>query len=1199
MKLMIRRIAVFGVTMMMAANLMIAFAQGTESESLGDSDMMPLQTQISYEIDALEDNVSVSGEKTGYSPTPVATNQEIVPEDRGSASIFGVDGNTGASGSGADSGSVPADSVDSSSSGAGGSTGASGGGADSAFIPTDGADSSSSGVDGNTGASGSGADSGSVPADSVDSSSSGEGGSTGASGSNPKDPVPESEKQDDKSLLKPNMNEVQPDNNEKQRSGWVEESGQKYYYDGNGEMQKGLQPIGGYWYYLDEETGALWTSGWKQLSNGEWIWGGKDGVIPYGLNQIEGTWRYIDPNTGYMRVGFIDVYSGGRTYAKDGVIYPGWQTVGGKQYYIDPNTRLFVTGSKTINGVTYKFASDGSLQGTSMMPGWHEINGQKYYYDGNGEMQKGLQPIGGYWYYLDEETGALWTSGWKQLSNGEWIWGGKDGVIPYGLNQIEGTWRYIDPNTGYMRVGFIDVYSGGRTYAKDGVIYPGWQTVGGKQYYIDPNTRLFVTGSKTINGVTYKFASDGSLQGTSMMPGWHEINGQKYYYDGNGEMQKGLQPIGGYWYYLDEETGALWTSGWKQAPKGWLWSDSAGKIPLGFKYLDGYWRYFSTDTGYMQIGFFNTHTGGCSYADADGKITPGWQKINEKFYFLDLNNLVLLRGWVDFNNNRFYYKDDYTGATGAYQIDGKWYYFENEWGALVRNTTVTIGGIQYRVDENGIIQNYQVGEVYGIDVSSHQGVIDWRKVADSGVSFAMIRALTWSNAVNYYVIDPYFEANVRNAKANGIDVGVYLYSYAFSQAEMAEEINFFLNSSELSRLRTDGILFDYPVYIDYEDPLVISNVATKQQRTDIVRYGMILLDQAGYLPGFYTYHSFATNLLDGQQLVEEGYEFWVAHTSATSNPWGASAGIWQYSHNGTVPGIQGNVDLNYAYKNYPSIVNPGGGTIPSPVEDTLSVYDEVSGETVTDSVENILAAIVQNEVGGIPLTGLDAEQLFKAQAVAAHSWILYSQGNGEAYPSVKLAPAGSISQAVKNAVSGVKAYIVAYNGTAACTVYGSASAPQTNSAQDMGWSAQPYLINVSSPYENAFGAAWQDKTNTISLSRMKDNIENKLGISTSGYDPSSWLTNPVYDPQTGYCLRITVCGTVVQGGRFYENCYGLYSPNFMFTYSGSAQSWSFVTRGNGHCVGMSQYGAAGFAQAGYSWQQLLLHYYPGTVLQTL
>ena len=63
--------------------------------------------------------------------------------------------------------------------------------------------------------------------------------------------MPESEKQDDKSLLKPNMNEVQPDNNEKQRSGWVEESGQKYYYDGNGEMVD----IGTIWMRKPERCG--------------------------------------------------------------------------------------------------------------------------------------------------------------------------------------------------------------------------------------------------------------------------------------------------------------------------------------------------------------------------------------------------------------------------------------------------------------------------------------------------------------------------------------------------------------------------------------------------------------------------------------------------------------------------------------------------------------------------------------------------------------------------------------------------------------------------------------------------------------------------------------------------------------------------------------------------------------------------------
>ena len=119
---------------------------------------------------------------------------------------------------------------------------------------------------------------------------------------------------------------------------------------------------------------------------------------------------------------------------------------------------------------------------------------------------------------------------------------------------------------------------------------------------------------------------------------------------------------------------------------------------------------------------------------------------------------------------------------------------------------------------------------------------------------------------------------------------------------------------------------------------------------------------------------------------------------------------------------------------------------------------------------------------------------------------------------------------------------VMYNGIPACTVYGSASAGVTNSSQNMGWNSQPYLVNVTSPYESMYGAAWQNKTNTIGIARMKDNIENKLGISTAGYDYTNWLTNPVFD-QYGYCTQITVCGKVVSGGKFYENCYGLYSPN--------------------------------------------------------
>ena len=110
------------------------------------------------------------------------------------------------------------------------------------------------------------------------------------------------------------------------------------------------------------------------------------------------------------------MYSGGRTYANsEGVITTGWITVNGKQYYVNSDTKLLVTGTMMIGDVTYKFGADGVLQQTIAKPGWQEIDGKKYYYDGNGQMLKGMQPIGGEWYYLDENTGALWTGGWLSL----------------------------------------------------------------------------------------------------------------------------------------------------------------------------------------------------------------------------------------------------------------------------------------------------------------------------------------------------------------------------------------------------------------------------------------------------------------------------------------------------------------------------------------------------------------------------------------------------------------------------------------------------------------------------------------------------------------------------------------------------------------------------------------------------------------
>ena len=295
------------------------------------------------------------------------------------------------------------------------------------------------------------------------------------------------------------------------------------------------------------------------------------------------------------------------------------------------------------------------------------------------------------------------------------------------------------------------------------------------------------------------------------------------------------------------------------------------------------------------------------------------------------------------------------------------------------------------------------------------------------------------------------------------------------------------------------------------------------------------------------------------------------------------------------------MDLDICYRNYAGIINPGGGTKPDPIDETLTVYDLNTNKVVTDTVANILSAVVMNEVGGgCGLTGADRTQLYQAQAVAAHSYILYQQQHGQLTPSVGLK---SPTQQVRDAVAKVTNYVVIYNGSAANTAYGSSSAAKTNSSANMGWGALPYLVACDSKYESAYtsGSQWQGRVATIGINDyqkngvtypgMRSNVEKIAGAgATNGIDPSQWLQNLKFD-ENGYLTSITVCGKTVSGGTFYENCWGLYSPNFKMQYK-------FTTWGNGHCVGMSQNGAAGYiGMEGWTWRQVLQHYYPGTTIE--
>lgn len=163
----------------------------------------------------------------------------------------------------------------------------------------------------------------------------------------------------------------------------------------------------------------------------------------------------------------------------------------------------------------------------------------------------------------------------------------------------------------------------------------------------------------------------------------------------------------------------------------------------------------------MVKGWFTQEDGSQYYADSQtGVIARGFKTLDGKKYHFDSDTGKMSKGW--------------------FMVSGEKYYADPNTGELYRNGFYTIDGKNYYFDEEGRCE--QLSPAKGIDVSAAQGNIDWKQVADSGVEFAIIRAVHWANGG--YSIDHYFYQNVVNAKAYGIKVGAYIYSYAFSEQRL-------------------------------------------------------------------------------------------------------------------------------------------------------------------------------------------------------------------------------------------------------------------------------------------------------------------------------------------------------------------------------------------------------------------------------
>ena len=197
-----------------------------------------------------------------------------------------------------------------------------------------------------------------------------------------------------------------------------------------------------------------------------------------------------------------------------------------------------------------------------------------------------------------------------------------------------------------------------------------------------------------------------------------------------------------------------------------------------------------------------------------------------------------------------------------------------------------------------------------IDVSTWQKNVDWEKVKNDGIQ-AVIARSSFGRAADGQK-DNRFEEHYKGAKAVGLPVGAYHYSYAKNVQEAKEEADFFLDCVK-------GKTFEYPVAFDIEES---SQAALgKKVVTDIIIAFCEKVEAAGYYVMVYTNLNWLTNYIDTDRISK--YDTWLAQW-ASQPTYKGFFGIWQYTSKGSVSGISGNVDMNISYKNYPEIIKSAG-----------------------------------------------------------------------------------------------------------------------------------------------------------------------------------------------------------------------------------------------------------------------------------
>ena len=552
---------------------------------------------------------------------------------------------------------------------------------------------------------------------------------------------------------------------------WIQNNGNKYYFDSNGNMMKETT-----WWTYDSSTGkqsvysfdenGVMRTGWY---NGYYF--DQSGQAVKGYQNIDGNQYYFDENYQLVKDGSIVIdgelsyfNSLGKLVKKEVIIENGWMlmpdgwyyaqdyrilewqwiTIGNKKYYLGNHGLMYANRVEEIYDDTsgryvyFWFGTDGTLRTGWYINSW---NNQQKYFGIDGKAVKGYQKIDGEYYFFNEYFANL-EKDICEIVNNQLIYFGTDG------RQIE---QKEITQDGWYKLNEYWFYIKNKEILKDEVLQ-----LGTKKYYLDYEGKMIKNQMRGLDQnmtgkyIWYYFDNDGSAH-----VGWKYNYGSKYYFLADGSAAQGIVEIDGIWYGFGETGYLVYDKCIEQDGKLYYCSSNgianmAGAADLsndGWKQMPNGW-YFSKDGHILKEQWLQLSSG-WYYLDYDGKMYQDIHMyINGKHYRFDQSGNMIIGMYVDDSGYKYYYNADGTAAGGLIEYNGKLYYADiSREGRITSNQIIYANGKLYSTDTYGVCTPVEgTGWICGTYyIMNGKACLGWKYINENWYYFDLDNASKYSN----------------------------------------------------------------------------------------------------------------------------------------------------------------------------------------------------------------------------------------------------------------------------------------------------------------------------------------------------------------------------------------------------------------------------------------------------------------------